>query len=93
VVHTKLIPAERSRRETFANMAKEPWYKKLIHTGLLRTFLIGRRRYTTPEYEQACIAKLAGDENAAVQLPVGRRSFPVATPELPSVVLDQEDDE
>lgn len=38
-----------------------PTYYRLIQSGHLRTFLIGKRRYATPEAIRECIAKLEAE--------------------------------
>lgn len=71
-MHTKFIPIQDSRRDTFGGMANAKFYREFVSTGKLRTVLIGERRYTTPEWEGECVTAIAEQAGDVELLPRGR---------------------
>lgn len=58
----KIIPVQTARKEHFAGMANANFYRYILRPGFLKTFCIGRNRYTTEEWIDECITKLT-EEN------------------------------
>ena len=67
-MHSKLVPIQRSRRDTFASMANAKFYREFINTGRLKTITVGRNRYTTPEWESECLDGLVEQDGCLASL-------------------------